>query len=714
MQCQSYFPVYHSHYDLNVDANGGATPLYTGNGTFQSGHYKDYVSSSPIPREPFLYKEVLRQTMLMHEVTFKDQVQELHRLYRRQKELMGEIKSQEVYMNQVQIEVQSSNSTLARISTGCGQNTQHSLPFINSQSAPSSTGRDNIQTSFSSEKEQKEPSSPVASQHGGTLNYLQYTECKVRKIKGKLLDLELPAETYIDSDEEEFLQDAEFSKAFTPASLSSNKRSKIVVKTDVTGSFSGTNNNLADLNEPLETSCLEEGSGDKKEISCLESSERTHDQSHCENITSDGAADKSSMKPLDQSDLAKSEVAYSSFGRKPSYKIGQNPPVVQALPSFNNQLSSSKGAKTCGRQKGLLNNKVNGSLRCSPNSSAAKSLKSSCSEPKLKESVNCIDLNSAVVGISEFMPSGDTWRKSKKCRMIDINLPCDITTDDEPLVQDDLLGHDHEKSGRRNLNFCVNDNILPPKSTLLDNTRLDIDIKAPISPEVEERPPPRGDSEENQPEDCGDVLVELSKIAAEAIVSISSYKSRSYSKIVALQECEASDNGNLEWFAGLIDSLSTDLEKDRDDFEAKTLELPEMKLEDYCCRNNVQISNEPCSMLMPCQTRRGRTRRSKRKDFKKEVLPSLASLSKYEVTEDIQMIEGLMEAAGTPWQLSRTRRACRMGRKPRAAKQQIFVDDVHVPELRAHISWGEVSRRPRGRRSPASRTVSSKWFEYAI
>lgn len=74
MQCQSYFPVYHSHYDLNVEANGGATPLYNGNGTFQNGHYKDYVSSSPIPREPFLYKEVLRQTMLMHQVTFKDQV----------------------------------------------------------------------------------------------------------------------------------------------------------------------------------------------------------------------------------------------------------------------------------------------------------------------------------------------------------------------------------------------------------------------------------------------------------------------------------------------------------------------------------------------------------------------------------------------------------------------------------------------------------------
>lgn len=76
MQCQSYFPVFRSHYDLNVDANGGATatPVYNGNGAFGSGHYNDYVSPLPIPGGPFAYKELLRQTMLMHEVTFKDQV----------------------------------------------------------------------------------------------------------------------------------------------------------------------------------------------------------------------------------------------------------------------------------------------------------------------------------------------------------------------------------------------------------------------------------------------------------------------------------------------------------------------------------------------------------------------------------------------------------------------------------------------------------------
>ena len=76
MQCHSYFPVCHSHYDLNVDANGGAAPLYNGNSTFRSGHYNDYMGSSPLPRQlAYAYRESLRQTMLMHEDTFRDQVQ---------------------------------------------------------------------------------------------------------------------------------------------------------------------------------------------------------------------------------------------------------------------------------------------------------------------------------------------------------------------------------------------------------------------------------------------------------------------------------------------------------------------------------------------------------------------------------------------------------------------------------------------------------------
>ncbi|XP_021860828.2 uncharacterized protein [Spinacia oleracea] len=709
MQCQSYFPVYHQRYDLNADANGGATPVYNGNVTLRSGHYNDYMPPLPVPPTQFAYKELMRRTMLLHEVAFRDQVQELHRIYARQKELMVEIKSKELYTNHLQLEGQSSNSSSAEISARFGQTTLHSLQFVNETSV-----------------------NPVALGNAGTSTNLQFTESKGKKINGKLLDLELPAEMYIDSDEdfeEESLEDAEFLKAPTPSTLPSSKRSKIVVETCVMAStakrslgpilqgelfspclFSGTKTTLADLNEPLATSYLEESGGDKVMSSCMEIPEN-------KNTTSDGAvADKPAINSVVQSDRIKSDVEVvgsASSGRKPSC-LGQKPLVVQALPSLDNQLSNIKGARICGRRKGPLNNNwFDASPRCSPSFKVEKSLRSICSDSKSKEcktpDVNCFDLNSAEISNSEFAASDDasnsrssteTVKKSKRCRMIDINLPCDPMTEDE-------------NSGQLNLNYCMNDEGLSPKSSSLDKTPLEGDLEAPISPEVEERSPPRGgDSEDNDPEEGGDHFMEL---AAEAIVSISSSK---YHESLYKQKCEASDSGNLEWFAGLISSLSLDLEKDNcgiDDFEAMTLELPEMKAEEFMCKNNVEIPNETCSsMLLPCQTRRGRTRRSKRKDFQREVLPSLASLSRYEVTEDIQMMEGLMEAAGTPWHLSRSKRGCRMGRKPRVAKQQIF-DDEGPPELRTFIScWGKVNRRPRGRRSPASSSVLSKWLEYAV
>ncbi|XP_021761558.1 uncharacterized protein LOC110726392 [Chenopodium quinoa] len=764
MQCKSYFPVYNSQYDLNVDANGGATPMIIGNGTFRSGHYHDYVPLSPVPPPgQSAYKEMLRRTMVLHEVAFKDQVQELHRLYRRQKELMDEVTNKELYMSHLQIEVQRSSSSSAKISSRCGQNTLNSVPLINSQYTPYSTGRDNNPTSLSFLNEPKPPVSPVASQTGGTVNSLNFAESKCKKVKGKLLDLELLAEMYIDSDEERSIEDVEFSKAPTPTTLPSNKRFKVGVETYAMAStakrslgpvlqgellspcsITGSKITLADLNEPLATSCLEESGGDKRISSFLEISEINHDLSDIENTISDGIADNVTGKPLAQSDKAKSEVGFATSGRKPSYSLGQIPLVVQALPSFDNQLTSSKGARNCGRRKGPINDKVDASLLCSPNFRVAKSLRSSCSDVKSKESVvcmssktsdlNCFDLNSVVMENSEFTPSDDTSnngssaeaetvKKSKICRMIDINLPCDFMTDEEPVIQDDKIVHDHENSGRLKLNFCMNDDSLQPKSPSLDKTQLEIDLEAPISPEVKERSPPRGDSEDNQSEEGSDLFLELAKIAADAIVSISSSSSQSYQENLGLRKCEASDSGNLEWFAGLINSLSSDLENDFDtmnckdtcsidDFEAMTLELPELKSEDFLCKSNVQISNETCLTVLPCQTRRGRTRRSKRKDFQREVLPSLASLSRYEVTEDIMMIEGLMEAAGTPWSLSKTRRACRTGRKPRAAKQPTF--DEKVQELSALISWGKVNRRPRGRRSPASPTTISKWLGHDL
>lgn len=692
MQCQSYFPLYSSPYDLNMDNNGGVGPI---NGILQSTHYKNYVSSLPVA-------EFLRQTILTHEATFRDQVQELHRLYRRQKELMGEIKSKGLYMNNLHLGPQCSDPFSAKF----GQNTLG---------------------------------------NGGSLKNVPDRESKGKKIGRKFLDLELPAEEYIDIDD-----DAQLPKTPNSTGLSSNMPSKVVVETDLTASsadkwldpisqggspssssFAQVKTNLADLNEPLISIELEDRIP-KGMDSGLKISERNHDLLNSCSGKSDGASNE-----------AHSEVHPGSPRRKPAIKL-ENPSFVWGLPCFNNQ-------------------SVNATSR---------SLKSSCLESVSKDSAPSVacdpslhanglsffDLNSAVVEETEFAPSDtlssktfkevDVDRKdvmplscedavspsgTKTSRLIDINLPCNPTTEeDQPIIEDDFVGHDDKNPAQINLNLSMNDDGSPPKSSFLEKTSLEIDLEAPPSPEVEERPPPRGDSEETQPEaplhiaipeDGNDSFEELVRNAADAIVSISSSKPQT-----CPEKCESCDTGTLEWFAGLVHSISNDLVTDfrtpifedtnmLDEFEAMTLNLTEMKEEEYWCQNNVQVESFSYSMPPIGQTRKGRTRRSKRKDFQKEVLPSLASLSRYEVTEDIQMIEGLMEAAGTPWHLSRTRRGCRVGRKPRATKSECSTFDRPVlePKGGALIGWGKANRRPRGQRSPASpSSVLSKWLEYVI
>lgn len=696
MQCQSYFPLYSSHYDLNMDNNGGVGPV---NGILQSTRYNNYVSSLPVA-------EFLRQTILTHEATFRDQVQELHRLYRKQKELMGEIKSKGLPMNNLHLGPQCSDS----FSTKFGQNILG---------------------------------------NGGSLKNAPDRESKGKKIGRKFLDLELPAEEYIDIEEQD--DDAQFHSTPNSTGLSSNMPLKVVVETDLTASsaskwldpisqggspssssFAQIKTNLADLNEPLITIDLEDRIAEGMD-SGLEMSGRNHDLLNRYNRKSDGASNE-----------AHSEVHPGSLLRKPAIKLEENPSLVRGLPCLNNQLV----------------NATSRSLESSCLESVSKDSAPSvaCDPSKHVNGLSFFDLNSAVVEETEFTPSDtlsskpskevDIDRKdvmplscedtvipsgSKKSRLIDINLPCNPTTDeDQPIIEDDFVGRDDKNPAQINLNLSMNDDGSPPKSSFLEKTSLEIDLVAPSSPEVEEGSPPRGDSEETQPEapfhvatpeDGNDTFEESVKNAAEAIVSLSSSKPQA-----CPEKCESSDTGTLEWFAGLVHSISSDLVTDfrtlifedtnmLDEFEAMTLNLTEMKEEEYWCQNNVQVESFSYSIPSIGQARKGRTRRSKRKDFQKEILPSLASLSRYEVTEDIQMIEGLMEAAGTPWHLSRTRRGCRVGRKPRATKPECSTFDRPVlePKGGAFIGWGKANRRPRGQRSPASpSSVLSKWLEYVI
>ncbi|URD93860.1 hypothetical protein MUK42_01792 [Musa troglodytarum] len=177
--------------------------------------------------------------------------------------------------------------------------------------------------------------------------------------------------------------------------------------------------------------------------------------------------------------------------------------------------------------------------------------------------------------------------------------------------------------------------------------------------------------------------------------------------------CEASDNDVF------------------DVFEYMTLKLEEVKADDSCCKqcqNNKQ-NNEGKSMasLLFTRPRRGQARkRRQRRDFQKDILPALASLSRHEVMEDLQALGGKIRASKSR-QTSSTKRStssCRSSvqlrgrwRQPRSLA--ITVTEVHdsPPQLQPiHteletdglnvMAWGRTTRRCRRQRI-LSRNVSA-------
>uniref|UniRef100_A0A5B7AV04 Uncharacterized protein n=1 Tax=Davidia involucrata TaxID=16924 RepID=A0A5B7AV04_DAVIN len=343
---------------------------------------------------------------------------------------------------------------------------------------------------------------------------------------------------------------------------------------------------------------------------------------------------------------------------------------------------------------------------------------------------------------------------SEKVGVCDTNLAHNPAIDPgKQCSKDDLvieIGVDNEFSGVGNhidLNSCINEDESSPTLSVpivIMKMVTQIDLEAPVSPENKECSPPRGESEENQlgtplqmsKQEHGDPQEELVRMAAEAIVLISS---SGFQKLFLETACvisESSHSDSLHWFAGVVSSLTGDLENEvgvvlsgdgggdhkellsdgSDYFEVMTLKLIETEVEEYCCKSNGQKEEEPGAILSPNQPRRGRTRRVRqRKDFQTEVLPCLASLSRHEVTEDLHTIGGLMEAVGTPLEMGLGRRnGCARGRRRRSSispsnvvessllnQQSTDISELPFGE-RSLTGWGKTNRRQRGPRLPAS------------
>ncbi|PIN21930.1 hypothetical protein CDL12_05343 [Handroanthus impetiginosus] len=366
-------------------------------------------------------------------------------------------------------------------------------------------------------------------------------------------------------------------------------------------------------------------------------------------------------------------------------------------------------------------------------------------------------------------PEGKNVNGEKKNRIIDINVACEP---DEPIEDRELtVEKENQKNGTSmrepiDLNSCVGDCEDPPASSYERKSAsikitLEIDLEVPVFLENED------DNTLSKPEEVSLQLLqakteqiqdevlrtfetkneqtrdEVLRNAAEIMFAISTSCPQSHTNDNICQPSEASLEESLLWFVDAVSSFENELEntsgkesrvtdsspeqdssEEIDEFEAMTLQLEETKEEDYMPKPFVpEVSKveDTGSNALTTRSRRGQSRRGRqRRDFQRDILPGLASLSRHEVTEDIQTFGGLMRATGHAWNSGLARRNGTRNGGARGRRRAV-VDTVPTPvpspvcaplmnqlnqieaglEDRSLTGWGKTTRRPRRQRCPA-------------
>ncbi|XP_030552559.1 uncharacterized protein LOC115756782 isoform X2 [Rhodamnia argentea] len=352
--------------------------------------------------------------------------------------------------------------------------------------------------------------------------------------------------------------------------------------------------------------------------------------------------------------------------------------------------------------------------------------------------------------------------RKKEVRMFDINLPCDTSSEWSEVAAEETLDLEKESHTKNaylkhqfDLNSCVLDDetsMTPSVPSVVGKVIVEIDLEAPPVLETEEdsfqgEEIPGKQLETSIPftqQGTEQSLENLGRMAAEAIVAISTVGFSNCLDSTARDLPEESSLYCLNWFAGIVASFEDhnswtrseaaprDCEEQNvaestsesiDYFESMTLRQVEMGEDEYLPKPLIpetlraeDVAVTPASN----RPRRGQPRRGRqRRDFQRDILPGLTSLSRHEVTEDLQTFGGLMRAMGYSWHTGSTRRnssrnVSSRGRQqlasgsPTAALEATCgpmmpqKNNVEVGlEDRTPTVWGNTPRRPRRQRCPA-------------
>ncbi|TKY73342.1 hypothetical protein E2542_SST02094 [Spatholobus suberectus] len=255
-QCNDYFPGYHSPMDLVFGAEGSTWTSSNSNSERKNDCYQ--IDSLPLSSTCHLLgynKELLKQTILKHEAIFRDQIHELHRIYQKQRELMDGIKRIELHKHSLRLETSSSSSSLYY---------SQNLPWLTSQS--SFLNAEGIQLPLASMQEKSRQlcctpapaPAPAPTAIKESLKDPKLSGSTYRTVGKKILDLQLPADEYIDS-EGESCENERVIKEPPLSTYTLNGMSKVVYNTDEKP-YGPNSNGFTDLNLPFK---LEEETGVK-------------------------------------------------------------------------------------------------------------------------------------------------------------------------------------------------------------------------------------------------------------------------------------------------------------------------------------------------------------------------------------------------------------------------------------------------------------------
>ncbi|KAG9154771.1 hypothetical protein Leryth_014268 [Lithospermum erythrorhizon] len=147
-------------------------------------------------------KEIIRQNMLNHQAEFTCQVHELHRLYERQNELMAEHRMRVTAAHQLQYQRSQSDRLVYPIKPEIFQNSVPPWQSLKAEDCvPSLVGERYLQRpSFALDSLQSDNNSFLTKRSPVDNEGLPP---QIKKIGKRMLDLELPADLYIHSDEED-------------------------------------------------------------------------------------------------------------------------------------------------------------------------------------------------------------------------------------------------------------------------------------------------------------------------------------------------------------------------------------------------------------------------------------------------------------------------------------------------------------------------------